>query len=81
MASATTHPSPVRRAASALRRDLGADLRASIVVFLVALPLSSGVAVASGVPVELGLVTGIIGGSSSVCCPAAACRSAAPPPA
>jgi MFS superfamily sulfate permease-like transporter len=40
----------------------GADVRASIVVFLVALPLCAGVAVASGVPVELGLVTGIVGG-------------------
>ncbi|MFE9661280.1 SulP family inorganic anion transporter [Streptomyces sp. NPDC005955] len=38
------------------------DLSASIVVFLVALPLCVGVAVASGVPAELGLVTGIVGG-------------------
>ncbi|WP_371613087.1 SulP family inorganic anion transporter [Streptomyces clavifer] len=38
------------------------DLAASIVVFLVALPLCVGVAVASGVPAELGLVTGIVGG-------------------
>ncbi len=38
------------------------DLTASIVVFLVALPLCLGVAVASGVPAELGLVTGIVGG-------------------
>ncbi|MFD7990198.1 SulP family inorganic anion transporter [Streptomyces mexicanus] len=41
-----------------LRRDLAA----SLVVFLVALPLCVGVAVASGVPAELGLVTGIVGG-------------------
>ncbi|WP_371660576.1 SulP family inorganic anion transporter [Streptomyces sp. NBC_00280] len=39
-----------------------ADLLASLVVFLVALPLCVGVAVASGVPAELGLVTGIVGG-------------------
>ncbi|MFE2583165.1 SulP family inorganic anion transporter [Streptomyces sp. NPDC059378] len=39
-----------------------ADLFASLVVFLVALPLCVGVAVASGVPAELGLVTGIVGG-------------------
>ncbi|MER5348062.1 SulP family inorganic anion transporter [Streptomyces mirabilis] len=39
-----------------------ADLSASLVVFLVALPLCVGVAIASGVPAELGLVTGIIGG-------------------
>ncbi|RPK68390.1 C4-dicarboxylic acid transporter DauA [Streptomyces sp. ADI96-02] len=38
------------------------DLLASLVVFLVALPLCIGVAVASGVPAELGLVTGIVGG-------------------
>ncbi|WP_341870251.1 SulP family inorganic anion transporter, partial [Streptomyces albidochromogenes] len=38
------------------------DLTASLVVFLVAVPLCVGVAVASGVPAELGLVTGIVGG-------------------
>ncbi|GJF24198.1 sulfate transporter [Streptomyces sp. HO565] len=38
------------------------DLTASLVVFLVALPLCVGVAVASGVPAERGLVTGIVGG-------------------
>lgn len=38
------------------------DLSASIVVFLVALPLCVGVAAASGVPAELGLITGIVGG-------------------
>jgi MFS superfamily sulfate permease-like transporter len=39
-----------------------ADLFASLVVFLVALPLCVGVAIASGVPAELGLVIGIVGG-------------------
>lgn len=38
------------------------DFLASIVVFLVALPLCLGVAVASGAPPALGLITGIIGG-------------------
>jgi MFS superfamily sulfate permease-like transporter len=42
--------------------QLRADFMASLVVFLVALPLCVGVAVASGVPAELGLVTGIVGG-------------------
>ncbi|WKX74360.1 SulP family inorganic anion transporter [Streptomyces sp. XD-27] len=39
-----------------------ADFTASLVVFLVAVPLCVGVAVASGVPAELGLITGIVGG-------------------
>lgn len=41
---------------------IGRDLTASIVVFLVAMPLCMGIAVASGVPPEKGLITGIIGG-------------------
>ncbi|MFI1190644.1 SulP family inorganic anion transporter [Streptomyces californicus] len=46
-----------------LRPDvLSRDVLASIVVFLVAVPLCVGIAVASGVPAELGLVTGIVGG-------------------
>ncbi|MFI1565193.1 SulP family inorganic anion transporter [Streptomyces sp. NPDC020490] len=43
-------------------RYLRQDFAASLVVFLVALPLCVGVAVASGVPAELGLITGIVGG-------------------
>ncbi|MFF5426580.1 MULTISPECIES: SulP family inorganic anion transporter [unclassified Streptomyces] len=46
------------RAPATLRHDFAA----SLVVFLVALPLCIGVAVASGVPAELGLITGIVGG-------------------
>lgn len=38
------------------------DFLASTVVFLVALPLCIGIAVACGVPAERGLITGIIGG-------------------
>ncbi|MBN3932922.1 SulP family inorganic anion transporter [Streptomyces verrucosisporus] len=48
--------------ATAAFPHLKQDFAASLVVFLVALPLCVGVAVASGVPAELGLVTGIVGG-------------------
>jgi len=41
---------------------IGRDFLASIVVFLVALPLCMGVAIASGAPPALGLITGIVGG-------------------
>ena len=41
---------------------LGSDLLASVVVFLVALPLCMGIAIASNMPIAAGLVTGIIGG-------------------
>lgn len=48
--------------AMSLRKTFSRDFTASIVVFLVAMPLCMGIAVASGVPPEKGLITGIIGG-------------------
>lgn len=45
-----------------LWKNLQKDLPASIVVFLVALPLCLGIALASGAPLFAGIITGIIGG-------------------
>lgn len=42
--------------------NLSKDIPASIVVFLVALPLCLGVALASGAPLMSGIISGIIGG-------------------
>ncbi|MFC4471349.1 SulP family inorganic anion transporter [Streptomyces xiangluensis] len=47
---------------NAPKADLATEITASLVVFLVALPLCIGVAVASGVPAELGIISGVIGG-------------------
>lgn len=43
-------------------KNLKHDLNASLVVFLVALPLCLGIAVASGAPPMSGLIAGIVGG-------------------
>lgn len=45
-----------------LSKNLKRDIPASIVVFLVALPLCLGIALASGAPLFSGLLAGIIGG-------------------
>ena len=47
---------------TAASSTIGRDLLASVVVFLVALPLCMGVALASGLPPTAGIITGIIGG-------------------
>ncbi|MEU2396271.1 SulP family inorganic anion transporter [Streptomyces sp. NPDC007369] len=54
------------------------DALASLVVFLVALPLCVGVAVASGVPAELGLITGIVGGLVVGCLPGSSLQVSGP---
>ncbi|GHH82261.1 sulfate transporter [Streptomyces sulfonofaciens] len=58
--------------------DLRRDVLASLVVFLVALPLCVGVAVASGVPAELGLITGIVGGLVVGCLPGSTLQVSGP---
>lgn len=45
-----------------LGRLLRHDLPASLVVFLIAVPLSLGIAVASGAPIMAGLIAGVVGG-------------------
>ncbi|MCC9137838.1 SulP family inorganic anion transporter [Pontibacter silvestris] len=42
--------------------NLGKDIPSGLVVFLVALPLCLGIALASGAPLFSGLITGIVGG-------------------
>lgn len=45
-----------------LLTDIPRNVISSIVVFLVALPLCMGIAIASGVPPVTGLITGVVGG-------------------
>ncbi len=47
---------------NSFKETFAQDALASVVVFLVALPLCMGIAIASGVPPAAGLLTGIIGG-------------------
>ncbi|WP_328614615.1 SulP family inorganic anion transporter [Amycolatopsis sp. NBC_00355] len=54
----TGPPSPLDN----LKQNLKHDLPASIVVFLVAVPLSLGIALAAGAPVLAGLVSAVVGG-------------------
>ena len=45
-----------------ITNNLPKDFLSSVVVFLTALPLCMGISLASGAPVEAGLITGIVGG-------------------
>ncbi|WP_405831299.1 MULTISPECIES: SulP family inorganic anion transporter [unclassified Streptomyces] len=56
-----TATSPTRTTEQ-IRKDLPADLSASIAVFLIALPLSLGIALATGAPLQAGLVAAAAGG-------------------
>ncbi|MFR9802875.1 SulP family inorganic anion transporter [Pseudonocardia sp. RS010] len=66
--TALAGPAPDRSPAPAPRRPrldprtLRADLGASVVVFLVAVPLSLGIALASGAPIMAGLIAAVVGG-------------------
>jgi carbonic anhydrase len=55
-------PPPLRARVSNFRDSLKHDLPASLVVFLVAVPLSLGIAFASGAPIVAGLIAAIVGG-------------------
>lgn len=57
-----THHSPARHPFARLAAHWRQDVLASIVVFLVALPLCMGIALACGAPASAGIVTGIVGG-------------------
>ncbi|WP_018684361.1 SulP family inorganic anion transporter [Actinokineospora enzanensis] len=56
------HAPPIHRVRQWLGRDARFDLAASLVVFLVAIPLSLGIAAASDAPVMAGLIAAVVGG-------------------
>ena len=60
--STSDQQSTVHSSTTSNRSALGRDLTAGLVVFLVALPLCLGIALASGAPLFSGIVSGIVGG-------------------
>ncbi|MFJ5104200.1 SulP family inorganic anion transporter [Streptomyces sp. NPDC088554] len=58
----TGKPGGTKKSGAPQKVDLATEITASFVVFLVALPLCIGVAVASGTPAELGIISGVVGG-------------------
>lgn len=58
----TASPSDASRPGRGLFASWREDVPASVVVFLVALPLCLGIALASGAPLLSGLVSGVVGG-------------------
>ncbi|MCK9924756.1 bifunctional SulP family inorganic anion transporter/carbonic anhydrase [Frankia sp. AgPm24] len=57
-----SNPSRQNHSPPGVRASWRPDLQASLVVFVVALPLSLGIAVASGAPVAAGLLAAVVGG-------------------
>ncbi|MGY0068817.1 SulP family inorganic anion transporter [Streptomyces sp. QTS137] len=55
-------PPPARPPRPRRLRIAGADLSAAVAVFLIALPLSLGIALATGAPLQAGLVAAAVGG-------------------
>src|SRR5215510_9856517 len=53
---------PAKLSPSRFSATFGRDFLASVVVFLVALPLCMGISIASGMPPTAGIITGIVGG-------------------
>ena len=75
----STDTDPVRRTSPrGLSVLLRHDLPASVVVFLVALPLSIGVAVAMGAPVAAGLIAAVVGGLVAGLCGGSALQVSGP---
>ncbi|WP_035304868.1 SulP family inorganic anion transporter [Actinokineospora inagensis] len=60
--SGPAHAPPSPRFRRWLRQDARFDLSSSLVVFLVAIPLSVGIAAASDAPVMAGLIAAVVGG-------------------
>ena len=60
--SETNATPPVPAAPLSVWDSLTKDLAGGLVVFLVALPLCLGIALASGAPIVAGLVSGVVGG-------------------
>lgn len=71
-------PPPPRRGGRF--RITGADLSASVTVFLLAVPMSLGLAVAMDAPLEAGLISAAIGGIVAGLLGGTPSRSAARPP-
>lgn len=56
------HARPSQHAPPGRWGSARADLRASVVVFLIAVPLSLGIALASGAPIMAGIIAAVVGG-------------------